>query len=360
MKKKGLIVATIVMVLVLAVSLTTATYAWFTNEGSATVDAINFTVASAADIVIGVEKDNEIDTTSPASASNFYSDATNYSAAGTWTGTTNNLGLSISHDVDLRGMTKAIYSFNSVTQSEGVYTGGEMTTYNRTTVATQNNVILSHGQQITQGINPSATYIMKANGNGNTISYNSMATTQKNGYTYNNGESDVTVPGDYLDIAFGAAASSANVYAFGCLVYVKPTQGTTLGLNAAIHVAYTFDDTTWKEIDVYGANTSSTTRASMTAPTAPYLTYETTNYPFKVACATTGSTNFDGAVAGDAYVYIPLYAGASRTSYATQNEIKQVRVVIYICGPDSDCVTSGTGVGATINLEFVALTNTDA
>ena len=35
MKKKGLIVATIVMVLVLAVSLTTATYAWFTASASA-------------------------------------------------------------------------------------------------------------------------------------------------------------------------------------------------------------------------------------------------------------------------------------------------------------------------------------
>ena len=39
MKKKGLIIATIVMVLVLAVSLTTATYAWFTLSDVTKIDA---------------------------------------------------------------------------------------------------------------------------------------------------------------------------------------------------------------------------------------------------------------------------------------------------------------------------------
>jgi len=56
MKKKGLIVATIVMVLVLAVSLTTATYAWFSNTASVSVDNVTVAVASASNISLGILK----------------------------------------------------------------------------------------------------------------------------------------------------------------------------------------------------------------------------------------------------------------------------------------------------------------
>ena len=54
MKKKGLIIATIVMVLVLAVSLTTATYAWFTTTSATKVENITISAAAGADVKIGV------------------------------------------------------------------------------------------------------------------------------------------------------------------------------------------------------------------------------------------------------------------------------------------------------------------
>lgn len=54
MKKKGLIVATIVMVLVLAVSLTTATYAWFSSQASARVDDLQITTAAADGLQIAM------------------------------------------------------------------------------------------------------------------------------------------------------------------------------------------------------------------------------------------------------------------------------------------------------------------
>ncbi len=54
MKKKGLIVATIVMVLVLAVSLSTATYAWFSSEAQATVEDLNIAVKAATGVEIAV------------------------------------------------------------------------------------------------------------------------------------------------------------------------------------------------------------------------------------------------------------------------------------------------------------------
>ena len=54
MKKRGLIVATIVMVLVLAVSLTTATYAWFSSQASATVDDLAITTKAADGLQIAM------------------------------------------------------------------------------------------------------------------------------------------------------------------------------------------------------------------------------------------------------------------------------------------------------------------
>ena len=55
MKKKGLIVATIVMVLVLAVSLTTATYAWFSTAAEAEVTEITVTVGQSPNLLVGVK-----------------------------------------------------------------------------------------------------------------------------------------------------------------------------------------------------------------------------------------------------------------------------------------------------------------
>ena len=109
MKKKGLIISTVVMVVVLIASLTTATYAWFTSAGVATVTPIDFSVTSAADLVIGVKSDNTIGT-APA-WSDFYSDATQFTAndgRGEWTGDTNGLGLSVDTTLQLKDIQKAV------------------------------------------------------------------------------------------------------------------------------------------------------------------------------------------------------------------------------------------------------------
>ena len=54
MKKKGLIISTVVMVVVLIASLTTATYAWFTSADAVKVDSINLNVKSSAKVQVGV------------------------------------------------------------------------------------------------------------------------------------------------------------------------------------------------------------------------------------------------------------------------------------------------------------------
>lgn len=54
MKKKGLIISTVVMVIVLIASLTTATYAWFSSSAAAKVNDIQLNVGAASQVQIGV------------------------------------------------------------------------------------------------------------------------------------------------------------------------------------------------------------------------------------------------------------------------------------------------------------------
>lgn len=56
MKKKGLIISTVVMVVVLIASLTTATYAWFTSQAQATVDDLAITTEAATGLQIAMTK----------------------------------------------------------------------------------------------------------------------------------------------------------------------------------------------------------------------------------------------------------------------------------------------------------------
>ena len=53
MKKKGLIISTVVMVVVLIASLTTATFAWFTAETQTKIDGFDIEVAAGSAVVVG-------------------------------------------------------------------------------------------------------------------------------------------------------------------------------------------------------------------------------------------------------------------------------------------------------------------
>ena len=57
MKKKGLIISTIVMVVVLIAALTTSTYAWFSSTGSVTVDSVTLQTVAAEGLQISVFSD---------------------------------------------------------------------------------------------------------------------------------------------------------------------------------------------------------------------------------------------------------------------------------------------------------------
>ena len=332
MKKKGLIVATIVMVLVLAVSLTTATYAWFTNTGSAEVTDIAFSVTAASDLVIGVKADN----TYKASPlwSDFYSDNTEYNATNnTWAGDTQGLGLSVDTGLDLSGITKAVYSFTGLTYS----TPGDPES--GIASATPDTYTKGTGQTVDAGFNMANT-ALKASGNGSNITGGYEAAVKN---------------ADYLDVVFGVAAAKNEVLSYGCLITIDNTEAiTALGMNAAIHVIYSVNGSAYTELDVYGAKTAGDANSSVTAPTAPTASIAGTNVSY-VSKYTDTNTGTDNYAAGDAQVWIPLREAAGANDYAATGAagIVQLHLIIYICGPDSDCITAATGAAATISVEFL-------
>ena len=332
MKKKGLIISTVVMVVVLIASLTTATYAWFTAEGTASVTDIGFKVSSDSDLSIGVSATNTY-VTKPGWAQ-FYSDNTIFSGPddehqrGSWTGDTNGLGLAINTGLDLTTIKKAVYSFNND------YTAA-------TNTAT--SYLKGSGQTVTTGLDRDK-YILKANGKGSTVSGGYEATVM-NGYTPTDG---TKLTGDYLDVVFGVAASKNEVTGFGCLVTIKNTNGlASVGTSAALHAIYSVDGTNYTEIDFYGNYTSGTPITSMTAPSAPSTTIGSDKFNYKSTLTTTK---------GDATLWVPLFEAQTATDYAVTGEggIKQLHLIIYLCGPDSDCTTSVEGK-STITIEFLSI-----
>ena len=113
MKKKGLIISTVVMVVVLIASLTTATFAWFTQSATATIDSIAFQVGAGADLLIRVSGTNDF-VASPTNAA-FYSGSTTYTqgstfnAQGKWEGDVNALGVNIDlNNLNLSNISKAV------------------------------------------------------------------------------------------------------------------------------------------------------------------------------------------------------------------------------------------------------------
>lgn len=325
MKKKGLIISTVVMVVVLIASLTTATYAWFTATGSASVSDITFKVSAASDLVIGVSKTNSI-VTSPQWA-NFVSDETVYDATkgnrGEWTGATDGLGLSVNTGLQLDGISKAVYTFTGVT-GEGAEMKGKPTAYTK-----------GEGTSVTKGFDVNETALLAA-GNGSAISAGTYEAAVRNT--------------NYLDVAFGVSAAKSDVLSFGCLVTIDNNNtASSLGMNAAIHVAYSFDGTTYTELDVYGNSRAGDPISGLKQPTAPTEQIGEKNVPY-------ASPTITGFAIGDATVWIPLQNAANATSYAKTGieGLKQLHLIIYICGPDSDCVTNAEA-SSLIKIEFLSV-----
>ena len=326
MKKKGLIVATIVMVLVLAVSLTTATYAWFTAANVTTVEKIAFSVGTGSDVSIGLKINNTYEAepspgqftagTTPIGSA-FATDAVvNGAIPGLdstyWEGEPG-LGSSIDMQLDLQNMQKAVG-----TGKIGVSAGAlDLSTLRTAATADTNGVVMASGN----GINATTGTIVSA-------------------YAQR----------DYLDVVIGVKASASDLNTITCNVTINPTQGIDLGMNAAIHVAWKingditegYDDS----VDAYGANPRTAVRSTLAKTLVGGNT--TTN-----AYGGTGQTLNDGAVNVPITVANAGKDGDTFLKIST-DVIYQIHLVIWIDGTDPDCVNQALGVGSEIYINFSA------
>ena len=107
MKKKGLIISTVVMVVVLIASLTTATYAWFSSQASATVDDLTITTKAADGLQIAM-------TNNEGTVTDIVSGNMNYTEAGKWEGDVNDWGSSLGFDgIQIGEITDAVTYFKA-------------------------------------------------------------------------------------------------------------------------------------------------------------------------------------------------------------------------------------------------------
>jgi len=310
MKKKGLIISTVVMVVVLIASLTTATYAWFTSIPKAEVTPIQFSVTSDSDVTIGVSTTNKIVTGDAIGQEKFRSgEGLDYTVKdNVWDGGDNSLGFAINTGLSLASMKKAIFTGTPYDSAKADTTG-----------------------TIDATLQPEGTWV-KASGNGTNVTKTEIVAAVANG--------DDTNQGDYLDVSFGVAAAKQNVTKIKCVIGVNPTGGTTLGMNAAISFVYKLGEnsnkgTNWSDIQqVYDqAKYNSTTRVA-DVQTPAEISGITWN---------AGAQSFEIEI-----------AAASEGAVLTQGAIYQIHIKLFINGKDVDCNNNAANVSSSITINFIA------
>lgn len=312
--KKSLTIATIVMVLVLAVSLTTATYAWFSATASATVETIRLEATAADGLIIGALG------TTTAQASRGYTDY-RYGEV-TWDGTKwngdsymgTNLNFQIqdpqdaSQNIDMTiGASKAVsYTTASIT-----------------------------GTGSAAGTTIAANSWYKANGDAATLDTGSIAA--------------AVMQEDYIDFDLAVTTSKANsVKQAYMTLQIVPTAGAQIKMAAAVHFYLAIYDGTTETVI-----TDTIANKGMSA------------YPGKVQ-----SNNFTGTVtagtyvsaagstldehhtvaAGDWYYIVPLYDSA--TAMTPFEDLIQVKLIVWIEGTDDACIIANAGTGADVKIFF--------
>ena len=343
MKKKGLIISTVVMVVVLIASLTTATYAWFTQSATATIDSIAFQVGAGADLLIGVSGTNNFVAT-PTNAS-FYSGSTTYKKGatfadqGTWEGDVNALGVNIDlNNLNLSNIEKAI--------GTGTFTGTPGSWDADTHQYTPGTNLGGTADTAFSNANYK-TGMIKAEGQATSVKADTIDTAWKNF--------------DYLDVVIGVQATKANLQSMTCYVTVNPGAGTIIGMNAAIHVAYELvkpngtATNTLVDNDVYGTSYSYATKPNAVTNTV-YNTAKTA-YDKNVANST-GLTCLggDGKVTlNTGAMTFPIELDKVTSGAIDVSGIYQLHLVIYVAGFDSDCLEAAKGVSSTIYITFAGV-----
>ena len=323
MKKKGLIIATIVMVLVLAVSLTTATYAWFTVSDTTTISGFDVTVTSDRKVAIGVKTDCTYDPNDKNDAGAFMYGNVTYTApttegavGGKWTNGTPGLGDAITHNIQWGAQNKAVGMTSGTLEADAVTGFLTGATYGNTGLLTATNsadlaggkVIAANGQEYKGEDSLKEVALQEAR------------------YAIANGApadgSTSAVMGDYAYLFLGVQAITT-LEANELIITLTPTEDhatPNIGILAAIHVAVKVDGGNWQDKQFYN-NAWNTPIAN--AGTS--LSEEQEN-----AYANATGDDYGSNVGA---VVIDLKSATANAGV----DIAQVQIIIYIAGYDSDC-----------------------
>jgi hypothetical protein len=305
------------MVLVLAVSLTTATYAWFTVASVTTLETFDVKVVANNAVNIGVKIDNKL--TAGATADAFLNGQVNYSPAaegtvglGTWADGTPGLGATIDHNIKWGEQQKAV-GLSTITDK------AQLTTSN---VGTWDN---------------GGTTVWAANG----VAQTSIDTNSATKAVANiNGEKN----GDYAYLVLGVAPTrTLTSNELVIMIDGSKSEGTIVGILSAVHVAYRTlkagetTATPWVDVDLFGEDET-------TGNHYDDLLAEVSGLDADYTQAYKDSYGVDAPTSGVAYHAIELGI--------EQGKIDQVEIVIYIAGADSDCRLEALGASGSISIFF--------
>ena len=329
MKKKGLIISTIVMVVVLIASLSTATYAWFSASSSTTVDALTLQVNSASAVAIGAHATGD-----GSSQDHYlydavtlgYNSATGYENEPTYTGENVGLGTSLAFS----GANGTLTLTKAVSTAASITAGTSVTTPDST-------------------FNPAHTVYAASSG--------TTAGKQDDTVIDNTSIAYARANTDYVVLRMGAQAAQDGVYGIYATVTVTTTDtATTLKMMAAMHFyirVYNDDLATSKaiEFDLFGddaTNNTAKTAAALSALTAPdaAISYSVDS--------TQAKATFKFLVGG-----VGQYTGSPTALKTDGSDIFNFDIYAYIDGKDPHCVSKATGSGAKFEIEFNAIKQAD-
>ena len=347
MKKKGLIIATIVMVLVLAVSLTTATYAWFTLSTTTSVEPIEFSVGTASDLVIGLKADNIYDAAAKSGDFVFGSTAlgegfhTDNVANGTiptkgskyWDGEPGLLN-EIDMQLSMDDLQKAV---GTGTVYKAPSTQGANDAVPRTAVQLDPAKLREVATTAAQGT-------VMASGVAGTVS----DTTVERAFAQR----------DYLDVVIGVQASAADLSKIICNITINPSaDDINLGMNAAIHVAYRVGGMVESvaNTDVYTTNGYGTALETLKHDLVKNYDGSETGMTDTSTLGGPAADSQNKQTLNNGAINIPVVIATADDGYLSVTQIYQIHIIIWIDGTDADCLNSALGVESEIFINFQAV-----
>lgn len=334
MKKKGLILATVVMVVVLVASLTTATYAWFNISQTTSIDGFNVSVEAGNIMNIGLNAQGYTSYKPDASPDNFVSGQCEYVGGdagqfknGYWTGSAG-LGAAVSHNIAWSLQSKAVGFTTATTAAGATYDNTKfMGNAEGTEAETWKRVVIANGTKTTMATAKDAVA-------------NKRDTTDAELNTAN---------GDFVYMFLGAQPTNKITNGTNKLHIVIQPQGigNTNGMAAAIHVAYKVNDqANWKDVDAFGSKHYNNARTDNSATINGQI-------------ATTGFT--ENSITYNEQTKVSTVAGAVSVDIDLSDwdgtgtaPLDQIQLVIYIAGYDTDCIDAAKNGQIKIGIFFGA------